>query len=105
MHVGGRLDTHPGKEKKTPELKYASKEFWKELKTPWIDSVSNNKELRWQPERGALGKSEYPTSHFWEVYFISSRTPALLDDVNDSLSQVLLQCACSKVKVLKAKHW
>lgn len=34
MHVGGRLDTHPEKEKKTPELKYASKEFWKELKTP-----------------------------------------------------------------------
>lgn len=44
--MGGRLDTHPDKEKKTPESKYASEEFWKELKTPWIESISNNKELR-----------------------------------------------------------
>lgn len=46
MHVGGRLGTHPDKEKKTSELKYVSIEFWKELKTPWIESISNNKELK-----------------------------------------------------------
>lgn len=86
MHVGGRLGTHPDKEKKTSELKYVSIEFWKELKTPWIESISNNKELKWQPEKGALGKSEYPIPHFWELYFISTRTPAALDDANDSLS-------------------
>lgn len=67
-------------------MKYASKEFWKELKTPWIESISNNEELRSYPEKGALGKSKYPTSGFWEAYFISIRTPASLDDVNDSLS-------------------
>lgn len=74
MHMGGRLGTHPNKEINTSELKYVSIEFWKELKTPWIESISNNKELKRQPEKGALGKSEYPTPHFWEVYFISART-------------------------------
>lgn len=51
-----------------------------------------------------MGKSEYPTSPFCKVYFISIRTPVLLDDANDSLSQVLLQRVCSRVKVLKAKY-
>lgn len=54
------------KKKKIPELKYASKEFWKELKTSWIESISNNKELRWQPEKEALGKSEFLRSIFYQ---------------------------------------
>lgn len=78
MHVGGRLDIHTDNKNRLSRVKItnAFKEFWKELKTAGSESISNYEQLGWQPQKGAMGKTDYPTSGFWEVYFISIRTPA-----------------------------